>query len=68
VAVQVADFPERLVPLRKTLATARAALTGDRQLFVEALLADGGVADPATASKLADELLTAQKQYLPQFA
>jgi alpha-galactosidase len=71
--VQVADFPERLVaPLARKIAahrlTVEAALTGDRALFVEALLADGGVSDPATASLLADELLTAQKQYLPQFA
>jgi alpha-galactosidase len=71
--VQVADFPERLVaPLARKIAahrlTVEAALTGDRSLFVEALLADGGVSDPATASKLADELLAAQKEYLPQFA
>ncbi|MGQ9523496.1 MAG: family 4 glycosyl hydrolase, partial [Armatimonadota bacterium] len=34
-----------------------AALRGSRQLFVEALLADGSVSDPDTAQKLADELI-----------
>lgn len=71
--VQVPDFPRQLVaPLARKIAahqvTVEAALTGSRALFVEALLADGGVADPATAGKLADELLAAQRQYLPQFA
>jgi len=45
-----------------------AALTGDRRLFVEALLADGSVAERDAASKLADELLAAHKEHLPQFA
>ena len=44
-----------------------AALTGNRRLFVEALLADGAVSDAGVAGKLADELLAAQAQYLPQF-
>jgi alpha-galactosidase len=71
--VQIPDFPERLIaPLARKLAaqrlTVEAALTGDRTLFVEVLLADGGVTDPAVAGALADELLAAQKQHLPQFA
>jgi len=45
-----------------------AALTGDRRLCVEALLADGSVAERDAASKLADELLAAHKEHLPQFA
>jgi alpha-galactosidase len=44
-----------------------AALSGDRRLFVEALLADGSVKDRTTAEKLADELLSAHKEHLPQF-
>lgn len=48
--------------------TVEAALTGSRALFVEALLADGSVADRATASRLADELLAAHRGHLPQFA
>jgi alpha-galactosidase len=47
--------------------TVEAALRGDRRLFIEALLADGAVTDPATAAQLADALLTAQKRYLPNF-
>lgn len=71
--LQVPDFPDTLAaPLtRKTSAqslTVEAALTGDRRLFVEALLADGAVTDRATAEKLADELLQTHRQYLPQFA
>ena len=71
--VQVANFPQQLIaPLARKIAgqqvTIAAALTGDRALFVEALLMDGAVSDPVKAGKLADELLAAQKQYLPQFA
>ncbi len=71
--VQVPDFPDLLAaPLVRKIAahavTVEAALTGSRKLFVEALLADGSVNEPATAEKLADELLRAHKQYLPQFA
>ncbi|MGQ9687094.1 MAG: hypothetical protein ACUVT2_12425, partial [Thiobacillaceae bacterium] len=47
--------------------TVEAALTGNRRLFVEALLADGAVSDTGVAERLADELLAAQAQYLPQF-
>ncbi len=71
--VQVANFPQQLIaPLARKIAgqqvTIAAALTGDRALFVEALLMDGAVTDPVKAGKLADELLAAQKQYLPQFS
>jgi alpha-galactosidase len=71
--VQVPNFPDILAaPLARKIAahevTVEAALTGSRKLFVEALLADGSVSEPATAGKLADELLAAHKQYLPQFA
>jgi len=45
-----------------------AALEGSRQKFVQALILDGSVADLDTAEKLADELLAAQAEYLPQFA
>ena len=48
--------------------TVEAALTGSRALFVEALLADGCVSDPAVAGRLADDLLAAHKPHLPQFA
>lgn len=48
-------------------ATVEAGLTGNRKLFVEALILDGGVSDYSVAAKLADALLKAQAQYLPQF-
>lgn len=49
-------------------ATVEAAVTGDRRIFTEALILDGGISDYATAQKLTEELIAAQKQYLPQFA
>ncbi len=48
--------------------TVEAALKGDHNLFVEALLADGAVNDRTTAKHLADDLIKAHQQHLPQFA
>jgi alpha-galactosidase len=45
-----------------------AALEGSRQKFVQALVLDGSVPSLETAEKLADALLAAQANYLPQFA
>jgi alpha-galactosidase len=45
-----------------------AALQGNRQKFVQALLLDGAVDSPTDAGRLADDLLKAQAEYLPQFA
>ena len=45
-----------------------AALEGSRDLFVQALVADGSVSSLATAHRLADELLAAHAELLPQFA
>ena len=47
--------------------TVEAALEGDRDKFVQALLIDGAVKSVETAYRLADDLLEAQKEYLPQF-
>lgn len=44
-----------------------AALKGDRQLALEALLNDPLTRDFASAPRMLDELLQAHKQYLPQF-
>lgn len=44
-----------------------AALTGSRDLFIEALVLDGSVDSIDTAARLADDLLAAQAAYLPQF-
>jgi alpha-galactosidase len=70
--LQVLDFPDtlagivtrRLASVRPTVA---AALAGDRDLFVEALLLDGAVSDRAIARQMGEELLEAHRQYLPQF-
>lgn len=45
-----------------------AALEGSREKFIQALVLDGWVQYIATAAQLADELLAAHAQYLPQFA
>ncbi len=45
-----------------------AALEGSRRKFIQALVLDGSADSVVTAEKLADDLLTAQAEYLPQFA
>jgi len=44
-----------------------AALEGSRDKFIQALILDGAVDSVKTAIQLADELLAAQAEYLPQF-
>lgn len=44
-----------------------AALEGSRDKFIQALIIDGAIDSLDTATKLADELLAAQADYLPQF-
>jgi alpha-galactosidase len=74
--LHVPDFPDLLAAplIRKIVAqrlTVEAALQDSdssrrrRELFVESLLMDGCVTDVSTAGKLVDELLEAQKAYLP---
>ena len=45
-----------------------AAMSGNRDLVVEAILADGAITDPGKAAALADDLIRAQIQHLPRFA
>lgn len=47
--------------------TVEAALKGDRQLVVQAMLADGDVRTENEAEALTDALLDAQREWLPQF-
>jgi len=47
--------------------TVEAALTGNFDLFVEALLTDGSVTDPDAAAALASDLIEAHKAHLPLF-
>ena len=70
--LQILDFPDGLAAIvTRRLASVRltveAALTGNRGRFIEALLMDGAVTDPAVAEQMGEELLTAHRQYLPQF-
>jgi alpha-galactosidase len=71
--VAVPDLP---TPLRAILSrrlssvylAIEAAMAGDRDLVVEAMIADGAVSDPDAAAALTDELLDAQRRFLPRFA
>jgi len=72
-AIQVPDLgapltailAQRLVSVSLAV---EAAMTGDRGLVVEAMIADGAVTDPGRARSLTDALVTAQAQHLPAFA
>jgi alpha-galactosidase len=44
-----------------------AAVTGNRQTALQALLVDPNVPSPAVAEKILDEMLIAQAEFLPQF-
>ena len=71
--LQTPPLPNRLLaPIARRVAahalTVEAALTGDRALWVEALLADGAVTDPTTANKLVAEMMAFHRAHLPQFA
>jgi alpha-galactosidase len=71
-ALQVSDFPQSLAAVlqRKIAAqeiTVEAALSGSRELFVEALLLDGCVSVPDVAERLVDDLLAEHAADLPQF-
>ena len=64
--------PALIAPIARRVAahalTVEAALTGDRRLWCEALLADGAVTDPLIAEQLVAEMLAAHRPHLPQFA
>ncbi len=47
--------------------TADAALKGDKQLMAEAIMMSGCINDKNAVKKMVDELIEAQKEYLPQF-
>ena len=66
------DLPRGLVAfLERHLAvqalTVEAALTGDRRLVVQAMLAEGHVREPSQAEALTDALVDAHRSWLPQF-
>ncbi|MCA9838657.1 MAG: hypothetical protein KC422_17190 [Trueperaceae bacterium] len=71
--LQMPPLPEHLANIirnkLKTIdLTIEAALKGNEELFVEALLADGSVGEKATAQLLAKDLLETHKEHLPQFS
>ena len=45
----------------------RAALEGDRGLLLGAMCEASAISDKETVRKMMEELLAAQKEYLPQF-
>jgi alpha-galactosidase len=67
--------PDLSLPLTAILArrlssvylATEAAMTGDRDLVVEAMIADGAVTDPDAAARLTDALIKAQLEHLPRF-
>lgn len=63
--LSVKGFMEQIVAEEEL--TVEAALTGDFDLFVNALTASPMVADKRIAPRLAEELLKANQSYLPQF-
>ncbi|NPV09190.1 MAG: hypothetical protein HPY83_14685 [Anaerolineae bacterium] len=71
--IQDTGYPDILAAVQRrkiagTQLTVEAALTGSRELFVEAILADGCMGDRDAAKKMVEELIAAQRPYLPQFA
>ena len=54
----------RLAPVNPTVT---AALTGSRDMWVEAMLLDGAVADVRTARALAEDFLAEYRDCLPQY-
>jgi alpha-galactosidase len=69
------SVPDLSAPLTAVLArrltpvdlAVEAAMTGSRDLVVEAVLADGAVTEPDAAAALTDALIAAQKRFLPRF-
>ncbi len=49
-------------------AIVEAAMTGNRKLFAQALILDGGVSRWSAAQQLTEDLIAAQKQHLPRFS
>jgi 6-phospho-beta-glucosidase len=71
--IAVGDLPETVLPMTETLARARkltvdAALSGDKERLLTALMSDPLVDSLTKAKPLMEEMLTAQAQWLPQFA
>lgn len=71
-AMSLPDFPDVLAGFTMRFLSAieiavDAALTGDRRLMEEAILAGGYLPDRRAVHAMVEELIAAQIQYLPQF-
>lgn len=70
--IQIVDFPDILAGYIHRAScvfelAVEAALTGNRLLYEEAIIAGGYISNRSAVSKMVDELLLAQREYLPQF-
>jgi alpha-galactosidase len=70
--VEVGDLPKAIAGFttQRTLqyeTTIDAALTGDRNLALQALLLDGYIDSVETAEKLLKDMLQAEKDWLPKY-
>lgn len=70
--IQLRNFPDHIAAMvAKQLAiievTVDAALQGNRNLFIEAIMLGGYIQDKTQVERMVDELIQAQKPYLPQF-
>ena len=71
--IAVGDLPETVLPMTEILARTRklavdAALSGDRERLLAALMSDPLVDSITKAKPMMEEMLAAQAQWLPQFA
>ncbi len=71
--IAVGDPPERVLPITEILArapklTVDAALSGDKERLLAALMSDPLVDSITKAKPMMEEMLAAQAQWLPQFA
>jgi 6-phospho-beta-glucosidase len=71
--IAVGDLPARVLPMTEMLARSRglavdAALSGDKQTLLYALMSDPLVDSLAQVQPMMEEMLAAQAKWLPQFA
>lgn len=71
-SVRMDDFPDILAAFTMRFLSGielavDAALTGNRKIMEEAILLGGYISDRKAVSAMVDELLTAHRDYLPQF-
>jgi alpha-galactosidase len=60
-----AILQRRLTPVYLSI---EAAMNGNRDMVIEAILADGSLSDADRATRLADDLIATQAEFLPRFS